>query len=181
MYKDQIAELINQGKTKKYIEAFLVLEGLSNKRIKELLKEAGLEGQKKKSFNIEYYAFLSSGYRTKEEAEDYILGFGEYGETSNNVVNHLGHYLSIYRLSVAIYDRLGVPKEEAKEEAKEEKKDSPYDSVETAYAFLSEVKADYKAGKIKKKQARQRSHPDKVAHLNNSALTKEYENFFKTL
>lgn len=99
----KVKDLAGQGKTIKFIRAFLTLEGYSDAAASDVLKEAGIAG-KKRGFADSYYAWLSAEERTKEAAEEYILGAGEYGETSENVKNHLSHYLNIHALTVTIWE-----------------------------------------------------------------------------
>jgi hypothetical protein len=86
------------------IRATLILEDYTAKDIQEALAEAGLSG-KKVAFAESYYGYLSSEERSKAEAIDYIMGRGEFGETSPNVQKHLNHYLGIHALSVAIWSK----------------------------------------------------------------------------
>ena len=85
------------------IRATLTLEDYSVKDITEALKEAGLS-TKKIAFTETYYAWLEVEQRTEADAKDYILGEGEFGETSANVQNHVNHYLKIHGLSATIWE-----------------------------------------------------------------------------
>lgn len=91
------------GWTKKKIEAFLILEDFTPARIKKAFESAGLVHAKPVTFASEYYDWLAVEARTVEEATAYILGTGEFGDTSANVQKHKSHYLGIHGLSVAVW------------------------------------------------------------------------------
>lgn len=104
--KDIIANvklLSKEGKTIKYIKAFLTLEGLDDAQSKEILEQCGVSG-KKVGFADSFYRWLAEAPRSKDEASAYILGEGEFGETSNNVQKHLSHYLNIADLASKIWE-----------------------------------------------------------------------------
>lgn len=84
------------------IRAYATIEGFSGKEVTEALKEAGIS-KAKIGFNDTFYTYLSDGVRTEAEIKAYILGDGEFGETSDNVVNHLSTYLAIGRLAIRLY------------------------------------------------------------------------------
>lgn len=96
----RVAQLVAEGKTKKIIVATLVLEGYKDKDIKEATKDLG---QAKTNFAAQYYDWLASEKRTMAQAEKYVMGKGEFGETSDNVKAHLSHYLNIAELTLRIW------------------------------------------------------------------------------
>ena len=162
--------LLEKGYTKAKIEAYLTLEDYSKATIKEALKSLNI-GSKARTFASDYYEYLSTEVRTQSEASAYILGTGEYGETSQNVKKHLSHYLNIWELTVAIWNTKGETKEEEETEA-----DSP--EVKAAWAKLKKAKADYESGKNVRKAT---VHPDKVSSFGNAELTNAYKEFFQIL
>lgn len=86
------------------IRAHLTLDNFSGKEIDEAIREAGLT-TKRVSFANEFYSWLAEEVRDEDEANAYIMGNGEYGETSRNVQAHLNHYMNIWKLSVAIWEK----------------------------------------------------------------------------
>ena len=95
--------IIDEKKTIKVARAFATIEGYSDKEVNETLKEIGIGKGKRVSFASEYYDWLAEAIRSRDEAEAYIMGEGEYGETSENVQKHLSHYLNIWELSERIW------------------------------------------------------------------------------
>ena len=99
--KQRAEQLFTNDKLcKKKVEACLVLEDYSAKDIKEALAEYTT---KPKTFASEYYDWLSAKKRTTKQATDYIMGKGEYGETSDNVKKHKSHYLNIAELTIKVW------------------------------------------------------------------------------
>lgn len=163
----RIEVLLTKGLPKAKIEASLILEDYPKATIREAFKALSVK-PKATTFASEYYAFLSASPRTKEMAEEYIMGGGEYGETSTNVKKHLSHYLNIHSLTLAIWDSKG----EAPAEPKMDK------NVADAWDHLEAVKAKFNDGvKVRKTSV----HPDKVSHLNDKDLTNAYKEFFQVL
>ncbi len=97
----RVAELLAEGKEKRIIEATLTLEGYRPKDIKAATKELA---QAKTNFAALFYDWLATECRTEEECEAYIMGEGEFGETSANTQAHLSHYMNIARMSIAIWE-----------------------------------------------------------------------------
>jgi len=95
--KKELNALIASGATLKKIRGYLAYNDVSEEDTKELIAGLGLGGRR--TFVDSYYGFLATGHRNRSEAEDYINGLGEYGETSDNVKKHLSHYLKIWELS----------------------------------------------------------------------------------
>ena len=86
------------------IRASLTLEDFTAKDIAAGLKEAGITGAKAATFANVYYDWLAAGERTDLEALDYIMGDGEFGETSANVMKSKAHYLNIHALTIRIWN-----------------------------------------------------------------------------
>ena len=100
----EVQKFNEAGKPIKYIRAYLTLEGIDGKEADAIVKAINPTSKRGKGgFAADYYDFLAEKKRTKEEAENYIMGKGEYGETSGNVKNHLSHYLNIWELTVRIW------------------------------------------------------------------------------
>jgi hypothetical protein len=100
---DRIDEILmdNEGSdfSVKKLRATLILEDYKDKDISAEIKERGLI-TKKVSFASSYYDWLVAGARTRNEAELYIKGLGEFGETSKNVAEtNFKHYLGLFELT----------------------------------------------------------------------------------
>jgi len=94
---DRIEALRSEGKDKDKISAYLIIEDYDKKDIAEALKRAGLVG--KRGFRAAFHDWLVESARTEKEVADYILGKGEYGETSDNVKKHLTTYQNEWKLA----------------------------------------------------------------------------------
>lgn len=164
--------------------------GVAAKELEAAYKEA--QPQKTsggpRGFADMYYDWLVESVRLEEEAHDYIMG-----NESQNVRNHLTHYLNIWALVETVRSGKKVvrtmtagkasPKPEgssAKKERKaEEPKDTweydpsnPYRDVRSAWETLERVKKSARPAKTK-------VHPDKVAYLNDADLTAAYTKAFQ--
>lgn len=84
------------------IRAHLTIAGYSGKEVTEALKEAGVSSAKL-GFASDYYDFLGSELRTREEAIAFIKE-GNAKVESNNILKHSSHYLNIFDLSVTIWE-----------------------------------------------------------------------------
>ncbi len=160
---NRVKELQAQSLTITKIKAFLTLEDYSAKEITAALKEAGVTGGKPKTFASEYYDWLAERPRTLVEAEDYIMGLGEFGETTNNVQKHKSHYLNIADLTIRVWV--------TKSTEAEPEQDERAAKIKAAWDKLATAK-----GKARKTKS---IHPDKVSHLNDDELTKAYNDYFK--
>lgn len=122
---EDLAAIIEEYKddsTVTEIRARITLSGFkfSGKEITEALLAFEISS-KKKSFNKAFYFYLSEEKRSTEEVKSFILGESEeYGETTDNVVNHLSFYSSIGDLARTIFENLEVTEEEEGEEIPEE-------------------------------------------------------------
>jgi ribosome maturation protein Sdo1 len=76
---------------------------LTGKEVSEILKAEGISTARI-GFVDSFYAWLEVEPRTTQDVNDYVEGKGEFGETSENVVRHLGHYSKIAVLARAIHE-----------------------------------------------------------------------------
>lgn len=101
----KVKALIKDGVTESaMIKAHLVLDGYKTKEIVETLKALGVTGAKKE-FRAIFHDYLVEKNPTEAEVTDYVMGKGEYGETSENVKRHLSVYLNEYKLAKRIRDK----------------------------------------------------------------------------
>jgi hypothetical protein len=163
----RITELQDSGMTNTKIKAFLTIEDYSAKDITAAFKELGLIGTKPKTFASEYYDWLATEHRLESEAEDYIAGLGEFGETSKNVKAHKSHYLNIRELAALIWCCTAT--EETDEQIE----------IKAAWALHRKLTAKLDDGKNLTKAEKSKCHPDKVSYLNNSELTAAYNELSK--
>lgn len=139
-----------------------------------------------KGFADQYYDWLATDSRTEQEAADYIMS-----SDSNNVRNHLVHYLNIWALAASVREgrkvnrtisASGAPKKEKAEDApKREKKAEPaweYNPAEP-YVDVRSAKETLKRELAKNRPAKTKVHPDKVAFLNDEELTAMYTKAFQ--
>tara|TARA_R110000782_G_scaffold150445_1_gene243119 strand:- start:252 stop:569 length:318 start_codon:yes stop_codon:yes gene_type:complete len=84
------------------IRATLTLEDYKAADITSALKESGLS-TKKVAFAETFYGWLAIEERDEDEVNAYIMGDGEFGETSSNVQKHLNHYVNIANLARTIW------------------------------------------------------------------------------
>lgn len=137
-----------------------------------------------------YYDWLAETSRDEQEAHDYIMS-----NESQNVRNHLTHYLNIWALAETVRSGTKVsrtitagkaaPKADGGTSAKKEKKaEEPKDTWEydDSNPFGDERSAweNLKRETKKAKPRKTRLHSDKVAKFNNPDLTKAYDQAFKS-
>lgn len=138
-----------------------------------------------RGFADSYYDWLAETSREEQEAADYILS-----SESQNVRNHLTHYLNIWALAetvrrgkkvvrtVVATKEAGEPKVKPQAKAKERAPEweynasAPYGDVKSAWETL-------KREREKARPAKTKVHPDKVAHLNDAELSKAYTEAFQ--
>ncbi len=135
-----------------------------------------------KGFAAEYYDWLADGSRSEQDAHDYIMS-----NESDNVRNHLTHYLNIWALAETI--RCGEPvtrtiqgqgKAKAKSAAKGGAKADAWEYDDSnPFVDVRSAKENLKREQAKAKPRKTRLHPDKVAHLDDAELTKLYTAAFK--
>ena len=139
-----------------------------------------------RGFAEQYYDWLAEESRTEQEANDLIMS-----NESQNVRNHLTHYLNIWALAETVRQGKKVartitagkatPKasKEPKQKASAEPKDEwEYNSADP-YGDVRSAKETLKRELAKAKPAKTKVHPDKVAHLNDADLTAAYTKAFQ--
>lgn len=161
--------------------------GIAAKALEEAWKaEQPVKASGPRGFADIYYDWLAEASREEQEAHDYIMG-----NESQNVRNHLTHYLNIWALAETVRRGHKVartitagkasPKPKASSAEKSaEPKDTweyndadPFESVRSAWESL---KREAKKAKPRKT----RIHPDKVAQFNDKELTDAYTAAYKT-
>lgn len=163
--------------------------GIAAKALEEAYKEAqpAKTSGGPRGFADSYYDWLAESSRTEQEAHDLIAS-----NDSQNVRNHLTHYLNIWALAESV--RAGhkvsrtitagkaAPKASgsAKKARAEEKDTWEYNSADP-YADVRSAKETLKREMAKGKPAKTKVHPDKVAHLNDEELSKMYTGAFQSL
>ena len=140
-----------------------------------------------RGFTERFYDWLAEESHTEQEAHDYIMG-----DESQNVRNHLTHYLNIWALAETVRRGEKVvrtisagkasPKPNGGASANEGKAE-PKDTWEynDADPFADERSAweNLKRETAKAKPRKTRLHSDKVAKFNNPDLTAAYDKAFK--
>lgn len=163
-------------------------KGIAAKTLETEWKAAQPEKAKggPRGFADVYYDWLAEAARTEQEAHDYIMG-----DESQNVRNHLTHYLNIWALAETVRSGQKVvrtisavkasPKPNGGASAKQ--KAEPKDTWEynDADPFADERSAweNLKRETAKSKPRKTRLHSDKVAKFNNPDLTAAYDKAFK--
>ncbi len=165
-------------------------KGIAVKELEAAWKEAQPEKAKggAKGFADGYYDWLAESSRTEQEAHDLIMG-----NESTNVRNHLTHYLNIWALAETVRAGQKVsrtitagkasPKPEGATKAKAQPKKEPeweYDASHP-YQDVRSAKETLKRVMESNRPAKTKVHPDKVAHLNDEALSKLYTSTFQNL
>lgn len=166
------------------------------KELNEAWKEATPEKAKKAAggFAADYYEWLAGESRSEQEAHDFIMGNSEYGETTKNVQNHLTHYLNIWALAETVRSGETVLRSFSAKKAtagsstggqktnkKAEQKDEwEYDDSHP-FQDVRSAKENLKREMQRQRPRKTRMHPDKVAHLNDEAITKQYTEAFQKL
>lgn len=162
--------------------------GESAKALEEAWKAAqpAKTSSSPRGFADQYYDWLAEQSRSEQEAHDLIMS-----NESQNVRNHLTHYLNIWALAETV--RRGekvirtitagkaTPKasKEPKQKASAEPKDEwEYNSADP-YADVRSARETLKRELAKAKPAKTKVHPDKVAHLKDEELSKMYTQAFQ--
>lgn len=130
-----------------------------------------------------YYDWLVEAARTEQEAHDYIMG-----DESQNVRNHLTHYLNIWALAESVRSgtrvtrtisagkaapKAGGRESSAKKEPEWEYNDAnPFADVKSAWENLKRETAS-------KRPRKSRIHPDKVAKFQDEELSAAYTKAFQ--
>lgn len=165
-------------------------KGIAAKALEAAYKEAQPEKTSggPRGFAEMYYDWLAEASREEQEAHDYIMS-----NESQNVRNHLTHYLNIWALAETVRSGTRVvrtisagkasPKREGGESSAKKAKAEPKDTWEynDADPFADERSAweNLKRETAKAKPRKTRLHSDKVAKFNNPDLTAAYDKAFK--
>ena len=136
-----------------------------------------------RNFAEQYYDWLAEASRSEQEAHDLIMS-----NDSQNVRNHLTHYLNIWALAETVRKGEKVnrtitagkasPKPKAEKASAEPKDTWEYNSADP-YSDVRSAKETLKRELAKAKPAKTKVHPDKVAHLNDPELTAAYTKAFQ--
>ena len=160
-------------------------KGIAAKTLEAEYKAAQPEKAKggARGFADVYYDWLAEAARSEQEAHDYIMS-----DESQNVRNHLTHYLNIWALAETVRSGHKVSRTISAGKAspkpnKEKASAQPKDSWEynDADPFADERSAweNLKREMAKAKPRKSRIHPDKVAKFGNDELTEAYTKAFQ--
>ena len=160
-------------------------KGIAAKTLEAEYKAAQPEKAKggARGFADIYYDWLAEASRTEQEAHNYIMS-----DESQNVHNHLTHYLNIWALAETVRSGHKVSRTISAGKAspkpnKEKASAQPKDSWEynDADPFADERSAweNLKRETAKAKPRKSRIHPDKVAKFGNDELTEAYTKAFQ--
>lgn len=163
-------------------------KGIAAKTLETEWKAAQPEKAKggPRGFAEVYYDWLAEEHRTEQEAHDYIMG-----DESQNVRNHLTHYLNIWALVETVRSGQKVvrtisagkasPKPNSGASAEKEPKAKDTWEYNDADPFADERSAweNLKRETAKAKPRKTRLHSDKVAKFGNPDLTAAYDKAFK--
>ena len=159
-------------------------KGIAAKTLEAEYKAAQPERAKgsPRGFAEVYYDWLAEAARTEQEAHDYIMS-----DESQNVRNHLTHYLNIWALAETVRSGHKVSRTITAGKAspkpnKEKASAQPKDSWEynDADPFADERSAweNLKRETAKAKPRKSRIHPDKVAKFEDADLSAAYTKAF---
>ena len=163
-------------------------KGIAAKTLEAAYKEAQPEKTSggPRGFAERFYDWLAEESRTEQEAHDYIMG-----DESQNVRNHLTHYLNIWALAETVRSGQKVvrtisagkasPKPNGGASAKKEKE--PKDTWEyndaDPFADVRSAWENLKRETAKAKPRKSRIHPDKVAKFEDADLSAAYTKAFQ--
>ena len=160
-------------------------KGIAAKTLEAEYKAAQPEKAKggARGFADIYYDWLAEAARTEQEAHDYIMS-----DESQNVRNHLTHYLNIWALAETVRSGHKVSRtitagkaspKPNKEKASAEPKDSWEYNDADPFADERSAWENLKRESKKAKPRKSRLHPDKVAKFGNDELTEAYTKAFQ--
>ena len=160
-------------------------KGIAAKALEAEYKAAQPEKAKggARGFADIYYDWLAEAARTEQEAHDYIMS-----DESQNVRNHLTHYLNIWALAETVRSGHKVSRTITAGKAspkpnKEKASAQPKDSWEynDADPFADERSAweNLKRETAKAKPRKSRIHPDKVSKFEDADLSAAYTKAFQ--
>lgn len=194
--KEAVIELLKAGCPKAILKTVVMdVYPISAKAIEEITKEWEAENKsttrKAGGFAADFYNWLAEEARSEQEAHDYIMGLGEYGDTTKNTKAHLTHFLNIWALAETVRSgetvlrsfsakktTAGGSSSKAKAEPKQEKDTWEYDDSHP-FQDVRSAKENLKRESQRARPRKTRVHPDKVAHLDDAELTKMYTDAFK--
>lgn len=164
-------------------------KGIAAKALEAAYKEAQPEKTSggPRGFAEVYYDWLAEASRTEQEAHDYIMS-----NESQNVRNHLTHYLNIWALAETVRSGQKVvrtisagkasPKPNSgasANKAKEEPKDSWEYNDADPFADERSAWENLKRETAKAKPRKSRIHPDKVSKFDDAELSAAYTKAFQ--
>lgn len=164
-------------------------KGIAAKTLEAEYKAAQPEKAKggARGFADIYYDWLAEAARTEQEAHDYIMS-----NESQNVRNHLTHYLNIWALAETVRSGEKVvrtisagkasPKPNggaSANKAKEEPKDTWEYNDADPFADVRSAWENLKRETAKAKPRKSRIHPDKVAKFEDADLSAAYTKAFQ--
>lgn len=160
-------------------------KGIAAKTLEAEYKAAQPEKAKggARGFADIYYDWLAEAARTEQEAHDYIMS-----DESQNVRNHLTHYLNIWALAETVRSGHKVSRtitagkaspKPNKEKASAEPKDSCEYNDADPFADVRSAWENLKRETAKAKPRKSRIHPDKVAKFEDADLSAAYTKAFQ--
>lgn len=160
-------------------------KGIAAKTLEAEYKAAQPEKAKggARGFADIYYDWLAEAARTEQEAHDYIMS-----DESQNVRNHLTHYLNIWALAETVRSGHKVSRtitagkaspKPNKEKASAEPKDSWEYNDADPFADVRSAWENLKRETAKAKPRKSRIHPDKVAKFEDADLSAAYTKAFQ--
>lgn len=161
-------------------------KGIAAKALEAAYKEAQPEKTSggPRGFAEMYYDWLAEESREEQEAHDYIMS-----NESQNVRNHLTHYLNIWALAETVRRGEKVvrtisagkasPKPNKEKASANKEKDSWEYNDADPFADERSAWENLKRETAKAKPRKTRLHSDKVAKFNNPDLTAAYDKAFK--
>lgn len=160
-------------------------KGIAAKTLEAEYKAAQPEKAKggARGFADIYYDWLAEAARTEQEAHDYIMS-----DESQNVRNHLTHYLNIWALAETVRSGVKVSRtitagkaspKPNKEKASAEPKDSWEYNDADPFADVRSAWENLKRETAKAKPRKSRIHPDKVSKFEDADLSAAYTKAFQ--
>lgn len=160
-------------------------KGIAAKTLEAEYKAAQPEKAKggARGFADIYYDWLAEAARTEQEAHDYIMS-----DESQNVRNHLTHYLNIWALAETVRSGVKVSRtitagkaspKPNKEKASAQPKDSWEYNDADPFADVRSAWENLKRETAKAKPRKNRIHPDKVAKFEDADLSAAYTKAFQ--
>ena len=160
-------------------------KGIAAKTLEAEYKAAQPEKAKggARGFADIYYDWLAEAARTEQEAHDYIMS-----DESQNVRNHLTHYLNIWALAETVRSGVKVSRtitagkaspKPNKEKASAQPKDSWEYNDADPFADVRSAWENLKRETAKAKPRKSRIHPDKVAKFEDADLSAAYTKAFQ--